>query len=127
MIARSFALRAVIAFLLLALFYAGALAFGFGLIAFALWSLTLSTNHVHGVIMLIVAGGAVLIGLIPSFTRWVPPGIKVDEREQPRLLRLIRQVAEQVGQPMPAEVSSGAPLSRSKSECAGRSRRLAAR
>lgn len=105
MVARSLTLRAAIALLLLVSFYAVGLAVGAGLIAFAFWGATASSSvNVKGVVILLAAGGSVLVGLIPSFSSWKPPGPRVDEREQPRLFGLIRQVAQQMGQPMPAEV-----------------------
>lgn len=105
MVARSLTLRAVIALLLLVSFYVFGLAVGAGLIASALWSVTAASSvNLKAVVILFAAGGSVLVGLIPTFSRWKPPGTRLEEREQPRLFGLIRQVAQQMGQPMPAEV-----------------------
>jgi heat shock protein HtpX len=46
----------------------------------------------------------ILWSLVPRPARFVPPGPRVDEKDQPRLFRVIREVADQTGQRMPTDV-----------------------
>lgn len=105
MIARSLTFRAVLALSLLLGFYALGLAVGLGLVGGAVLLVTESSRiPVKLVLIMVVAGGTVLWSLVPRFSRWEAPGPRVTEGEQPRLFALIRQVAQAMGQPVPAEV-----------------------
>jgi len=105
MVARSLTLRAVIALLLLVGFYGVALAIGLSLMGGAVLIVTQSPRiPVKLVILMFIAGATVLWSLVPRFSKWVDPGPRLEEKDQPRLFALIRQVAQQMGQPMPEEV-----------------------
>jgi heat shock protein HtpX len=105
MLARSLTARAVIALLLLGLFYGVGLCVGLGLMGGAVLIVTESPRiPLKLVLIMLVAGCTVLWSLVPRFTKWVEPGPRLDEKDQPRLFALIRQVAQAMGQPMPAEV-----------------------
>ncbi|MEW5740745.1 MAG: M48 family metallopeptidase [Myxococcota bacterium] len=105
MLARSLTFRAVIALLLLFFFYGFGLVVGLGLVGAGVLIVVESPRvPVKLVLILIVAGGSVLWSLVPRFSKWVAPGPRLEEKDQPRLFALIRQVAQQMGQPMPQEV-----------------------
>lgn len=105
MVARSLTLRAVVALLLLLAFYGFALSVGLGLVGGAVLIVTQSRSiPIKLVIIMLIAGGTVLWSLVPRFSKWVAPGPRVEEADQPRLFALIRQVAQAMGQPMPQEV-----------------------
>lgn len=105
MLARSLTLRAVVALVLLVCFYAFALSIGLGLVGGAVLVVTRSPRiPIKLVLMMLVAGVTVLWSLLPRFSKWVAPGPRVEEKDQPRLFALIRQVAQQMNQPMPQEV-----------------------
>ena len=53
---------------------------------------------------MIAGGGLILWSIIPRPDRFVPPGPRLGEEDQPRLFQVIREVAEQTGQAMPADV-----------------------
>src|SRR5688572_19101221 len=52
----------------------------------------------------IVGVGAILWGVLPRFEAFVPPGPRLTARTQPRLFEVLRSVAADAGQEMPAEV-----------------------
>lgn len=105
MVARSLTFRAVLALLLLVAFYGVALSIGLGLVGGAVLFVTESSRiPIKLVIIMLVAGVTVLWSLVPRFAKWVEPGPRIDEKDQPRLFALIREVAQQMGQPMPDEV-----------------------
>lgn len=107
MVARSFTLRAVAALLLLVAFYGLGLSIGLTLLAAAVYLGTTGRDaeaRMKGLLALSVAGVAVLWSLVPRLGRFVPPGPALTEGDQPRLFGLIKQVANEMGQPMPRQV-----------------------
>ncbi len=52
----------------------------------------------------VVSGATILWALVPRRAKWEPPGPLLTEAEQPRLFALIRDVAQRMRSPMPAEV-----------------------
>jgi heat shock protein HtpX len=103
--ARSYSLRAILAVLFLLGFYAVALTLGLGLMAipFAIYAGARHLNIKLAAVCLI-AGGTILWSLIPRRSKWEPPGPLLTEGEQPRLFATIKDVAQRMGMPMPAEV-----------------------
>lgn len=106
-------LRAVVALVLMLLFFSLALAVSAGLLygAYGLGAFTL--EHVRGrglIFMLLIAGGmgfgglTILWSILPRVDKFVPPGPELSEAEQPALFKEIRRVAAMVGQKPPAHV-----------------------
>jgi heat shock protein HtpX len=46
----------------------------------------------------------ILAGIVPRREKFTPPGVRLSDKEHPRLFKELRSIAEAVGQPMPAEV-----------------------
>lgn len=105
--ARSLTVRALVALALLFGFYAFALALGLGSFA-AAWVIAVKTKLSGAALklmfVLVVAGGTVLWSLVPRGQKFEPPGPLLEESSQPRLFAVIREVAREMGQPMPREV-----------------------
>ncbi|HEY8212124.1 MAG TPA: M48 family metallopeptidase [Myxococcaceae bacterium] len=106
-------LRAVVALVLMILFFTLALAVSAGLLygAYELGAFTI--GHVRGrgiIFLLLVAGGmgfgglTVLWSILPRIDKFVPPGPELSDAEQPALFKEIRRVAAMVGQQPPAHV-----------------------
>src|SRR4051812_11605858 len=106
-------LRAVVALVLMILFFSLALAVSAGLLygAYELGSFTVERVRGRGLIMLLlIAGGmgfgglTVLWSILPRIDKFVPPGPELSDAEQPALFKEIRRVAAMVGQRPPAHV-----------------------
>jgi heat shock protein HtpX len=101
----SIARRATLAVVLMAGFYGLAVVMVVGLlwIPYAEWRYA---NKLHGQIAFFCIAGAFLIGksIVPRPDRFEPPGPPLDAERHPRLFAEVRQVAQAVAQPMPAEV-----------------------
>ena len=97
--------RALIAVALLVGFYLLGLAIAAGLLA-APWALWEYAGRVNAKLALfcIVGAGAILWGLLPRRDRFEPPGPTLTPGDQPELFALLRDVAQQTGQAMPAQV-----------------------
>jgi Zn-dependent protease with chaperone function len=53
---------------------------------------------------MLVGGGIILWSILPRPDRFVPPGPRLDPKDQPKLFQVIREVSERTGQAMPADV-----------------------
>lgn len=102
---QSIAFRAILALALMIGFYVVALTIGIGLlyipIAIAMYSHAFSLKIL---IICWIAGGSILFAIIPRVDRFVGPGPRLTESEQPRLFQEIQRVAAESQQAMPAEV-----------------------
>lgn len=101
----SLALRAFMAVALTVSFYA----FAIGLAVLLLlvpWFQWREDHHlsIRLALFCIVGGGAILWGVLPRFEKFVSPGPRLTEKTQPRLFKILRSVAGDAGQEMPAEV-----------------------
>ncbi|MBL8958210.1 MAG: M48 family metalloprotease, partial [Gemmatimonadetes bacterium] len=97
--------RALIAVALLVGFYLLGLAIAAALLAmpWALWEYADRLNTKLALFS-IVGAGAILWGLLPRRDRFEPPGPVLTADDQPELFALLRDVAQQTGQAMPAQV-----------------------
>jgi heat shock protein HtpX len=106
-------LRAVVALVLMLLFFSLALAVSAGLL-YGAWGLGGFTfEHVRGrgmIFMLLVAGAmgfgglTILWSILPRVDKFVPPGPELSDADQPALFKEIQRVAAMVGQRPPAHV-----------------------
>ncbi|MBV9774345.1 MAG: M48 family metallopeptidase, partial [Gemmatimonadetes bacterium] len=103
--APSLAGRAALAVALLIGFYVFALAIAAGLL-YVPYAEAHYLNHVTGRLALFCVAGAgiILWSILPRPDRFTPPGPRLAPSEHPRLFGLLRSVAAQAGQEMPAEV-----------------------
>ena len=101
----SIAFRAVLALALMIGFYVIALTIGFGLLYVPI-GIVIYSNVFNLKILIIcwIAGGSILFAIIPRVDRFVGPGPRLTESEQPRLFKEIENVAVESMQAMPAEV-----------------------
>jgi Zn-dependent protease with chaperone function len=107
---RSLWARATLALLLMAGFYALALAIIVGL-GFVVFLQARSGRGPIGITLIAVLGiVAILRGIIPRREKFVPPGPRVTSDDQPRLFQEIRRIAEATKSPMPLDVYIGADL-----------------
>jgi heat shock protein HtpX len=107
---RSLWARATLALLLMAGFYALALAIIVGL-GFVVFLQARSGRGPIGITVIAVLGiVAILRGIIPRREKFVPPGPRVTSDDQPRLFQEIRRIAEATKSPMPLDVYIGADL-----------------
>jgi heat shock protein HtpX len=106
-------LRAVVALVLMILFFSLALSVSAGLLygAYGLGAFTFEHVRGRGIIflMLVVAGMGfggltILWSIIPRVDKFVPPGPELSDTEQPVLFKEIRRIAAMVGQEPPAHV-----------------------
>lgn len=97
--------RAAVAVLLTIGFYGLALAIAAGLLAVPYLEYT-ATDHVVGRLAFYCIAGAVIIlwSIAPRRVPFAPPGPRLDPDSQPHLFREIADVAQRVGERMPAEV-----------------------
>lgn len=106
------AVRAVLAIVLMVLFYALAVAGAAALVwlGIKVFELLIVANGrgvgLLGLVALVcfVAAAVVLWSVLPRFDRFEPPGPEITEREQPELFAEIRTVAKATGQWMPVHV-----------------------
>jgi Zn-dependent protease with chaperone function len=103
--AQSLARRALLAvaltigFYLLAVVIAGLMFF----IPYAEWNYA-GRLHIKLAFCCVLAGGVILWAIVPRRDRFTPPGPLLLPREQPELFAVLRSVARDMGQEMPAEV-----------------------
>jgi heat shock protein HtpX len=97
--------RAALAIALMVGFYVLALSIAFGLlwIPYAEWTY-LDRIHPKLALVCIVSAGAIIWAIAPRPDKFEPPGLRLTERSQPDLFKLIRDVSIATKQEMPAEV-----------------------
>jgi Zn-dependent protease with chaperone function len=101
----SFAGRIILAMVLMVCFYA--LAIGIALVLLLLpVAEVLFANRIHPkiAILCVIGGCMILWSILPRWDRFIPPGPRMTEKDQPELFAQIRSVADATGQAMPAEV-----------------------
>ncbi len=92
-------------FTLGALFYVLSMVLGIGsLVAGFLLAMEEGLEWIEGSVFLLVAGAALLLGTLPRFDRFRPPGPELNEADYPRLFTAIREVAAKLGHGVPASV-----------------------
>jgi len=105
--------RAVVALVLMILFFSLALATTAALVYGALELGSFTVQHVRGratIFLLLIAGGlgfggvTILWSILPRVDKFVPPGPELSEAEQPTLFKEIHRVAAMVGQKPPVHV-----------------------
>jgi Zn-dependent protease with chaperone function len=94
-----FAVALTIGFYLLAIVIAALLLF----IPYAEWNYA-GRLHIKLAFCCVLAGGVILWSIVPRRDRFTPPGPLLLPREQPELFSVLRSVARDMGQEMPAEV-----------------------
>jgi Zn-dependent protease with chaperone function len=97
--------RAVVAVVLMIGFYTLGLTIALGLLYIPYAALTSDERLDFRLGLVCVVGGlSILWSLVPRIDRFVPPGPRLEPREQPRLFERLRKLAVAVGQDMPVEV-----------------------
>ncbi|HZU96290.1 MAG TPA: M48 family metallopeptidase [Planctomycetota bacterium] len=101
----SLAGRALLAVVLLIIFYALAIGISLGLFAIAyLHATTSSRVYVKLVAGCVITGCVILWSIVPRPDKFEPPGPRLDPRLQPELFAFLKKIADAVGQAMPVDV-----------------------
>lgn len=97
--------RAVVALALVAGFYLLALGLAGGLLFLAYLEVTGTTRSNPRAIVFCLAGAAAILwSIVPRRDLFAPPGPRIDPKREPRLFRLLEEVALACGEAMPSEV-----------------------
>jgi Zn-dependent protease with chaperone function len=101
----SLASRAAIAIGLTVVFYLVAISLALLMLYFAWLHLTSSDRKSLQLLAFLLAGSiGILIGVLPRWERFEPPGPVLDPQDQPRLFEELRRIAKATGQTMPRDV-----------------------
>src|SRR3954454_13867096 len=79
-------------------FYVLALGLGLGLLALAIVPWFMGGSNGHLTLACLVVGGTILYAIVPRRSPFVAPGLRVTERDEPRLFALIGEVARAAGE-----------------------------
>lgn len=97
--------RILLALMLMAGFYVLAIVIAATLIAIPVAA---AMGHIHFPwklsAFMVVGGGLILWSILPRPDRFVPPGPRLDPKDQPKLFQVIREVSDRTEQAMPADV-----------------------
>ncbi len=101
----SLAGRALLALLLLIVFYVLAIGIALGMIGLGILQLKIGGRVSPKLILICFAtGGIILWSIIPRPDKFEPPGPRLDPRLQPELFAFLEEIASAVGQAMPVDV-----------------------
>jgi len=101
----SFAGRIVLALILMVCFYTLALALA-GALIFMPIGMAVFANRIHLklAILSLIGGCMILWSVMPRWDRFIAPGPRLTEKDQPELFKQLQSIAQSTDQAMPAEV-----------------------